>query len=214
MFKAFCLSLFLFSLTACQSSQTPTNTNPGVALMVLGDSLSAGYGIDPNQGWVKLLEQDMRLQGTLLDNQTLVNESVSGETSRGGLERLPDLLEEHNPRVVAIELGANDMLRRQSMTSLKSNLTEMITLSHQAGAKVVLINVKLPFIARVAGSQLEQVYQEIAEQTQTPMIDYPLEDLFNQKGMMQDDRLHPTEAAQEDLKDAMANGLIEAVKRT
>ena len=197
---------------ACQSQQSSAHHEPGVALLVLGDSLSAGYGIDPTKGWVTLMEQDMRSQAILIEGQSLVNASVSGETSQGGLERLPDLLQEHQPRIVAIELGANDMLRRQPMNTLKSNLMEMIELSQQSGAKVVLINVELPFIAQLAGTQLEQVYGEVAKEAKVPVIDYPLGSLFNKQGMMLPDRLHPTEAAQEGLKEAMAPGLIKIVQ--
>jgi lysophospholipase L1-like esterase len=89
---------------------------------------------------------------------------------------------------------------------------EMIELSQQSGAKVVLINVELPFIAQLAGTQLEQVYGEVAKEAKVPVIDYPLGSLFNKQGMMLPDRLHPTEAAQEGLKEAMAPGLIKIVQ--
>lgn len=110
-------------------------------VLIVGDSISAAFGLDTRQGWVSLLEQRLREQGY---DDKVVNASISGDTSAGGLARLPALLAEHKPDVVIVELGGNDGLRGQLPAQLKQNLAGMIDASQQAGAKVLLLGMQLP----------------------------------------------------------------------
>src|SRR5262249_2654674 len=111
------------------------------SVLVLGDSLSAGYGLKPAEGWVALLEKRLQAQGY---EYHVVNASVSGETSGGGLHRLPRALELHKPAIVIVELGANDGLRGLSLALTRDNLTKIVTGARQAGAQVVLVGMRLP----------------------------------------------------------------------
>lgn len=192
----FLLPLILL-VSGC-SAEPKQAVGRGDVLLVMGDSLSAGYGLpEPDEsGWVALMEKQMRADGFLSREQTVVNASVSGETSAGGLERLPDLLEEHQPEVVVIELGANDALRRQSMQTLANNLTRMVELSRQQGARVVLVGMELPgVVGMIGGGQLDETIQEVADRLDVPVVAFPMADLMDD-GLMQEDRLHPTSQAQ------------------
>lgn len=196
--------LLLALLVGCGGEPKSAN-GQGDVLLVMGDSLSAGYGVsDPEtNGWVALMEAQMRQEGFLTASQTIVNASVSGETSEGGLARLAELLETHEPETVVIELGANDALRRQSMATLGSNLQQMVKMSQDAGANVVLIGIDLPgLMSMIGGGQLDNTIDEAAKQTNAWVVDYPLSDLTDE-GFMQEDRLHPTSQGQPMIKDAL-----------
>lgn len=184
-----------------------------MVVLFMGDSLSAGYGLnDASQGWVALLEEKLRGDGFLAAPQEVVNESVSGETSGGGLERLPELLEEHDPEVLVLQLGANDALRRQSMATLSSNLKEMIQLGKASGAKVVLVGMDLPGLASFMGAgQLEDVYEEVAAAEDVPLVQFPMAELMDGEGLMQEDRLHPTAAGQPLIQEALEKSIKQAL---
>ena len=199
------LTFLLFSLLAGCTTEPKRATGSGDVLLVMGDSLSAGYGLpDPEEtGWVALMEKKMRGDGFLSHAQTVVNASISGETSGGGLERLPDLLEEHQPEVVVIELGANDALRRQSMQGLANNLTQMVQLSQKQGARVILVGMELPgVVGMIGGGKLDDTIQEVADQLDVPVVPFPMADLMND-GLMQEDRLHPTAGAQPKIQETI-----------
>ena len=199
------LSFLLLALLAGCGGTPKSANGQGDVLLVLGDSLSAGYGVSnpETNGWVALMETQMRQEGFLTPSQTVVNASVSGETSAGGLERLSELLETHEPETVVIELGANDALRRQSMSTLGSNLQQMVKMSQDTGAKVVLIGIDLPgLMSMIGGGQLDNTIDEAADQTKSWVVDYPLADVTDE-GFMQEDRLHPTAQGQPMIKDAL-----------
>lgn len=161
-------------------------------VLVMGDSLSAGYGIDPQQGWVELLSQ------RLGDNHSVINASVSGETSRGGLERLPGLLDEHQPDLVLLELGANDGLRGYPVPRITANLSRMIELSQRAGAEVILLGIRLPpnLGARYTEPFFQQ-YADLADQYGLRYLPFLLDGVVEQAdALMQDDGLHPNAEAQ------------------
>ncbi|NKN33130.1 arylesterase [Marichromatium bheemlicum] len=163
-------------------------------LLVLGDSLSAGYGIDREQGWVWLLEQ--RLERQALAYRT-VNASVSGDTSAGGLTRLPALLERHHPAVVVIELGANDGLRGLSLERLRANLEALITQARTAGSRVLLLGVRLPPNYGAAYiDRFQAVFHEAAAAHDVPLVAEMLRGIAEDRTLMQPDGLHPTAAAQ------------------
>jgi acyl-CoA thioesterase-1 len=202
----------LMVLAGC--SQEPTSARgEGDVLLVLGDSLSAGYGIqDPEtHGWVSLMEAQMRQEGFLTAQQSIVNASVSGETSEGGMARLQDLLDTHAPETVVIELGANDALRRQPMPALGENLRQMVKMSKSVGAQVVLIGIDLPgLMSMIGGGQLDNTIDDAAAQSKTWVVDYPLADLTDE-GFMQQDRLHPTKEGQPMIKEALMPTIKEAM---
>jgi acyl-CoA thioesterase-1 len=164
------------------------------SILVLGDSLSAAYGIARERGWVALLEE--RLKRERLD-YSVVNASISGDTSGGGRARLRPLLDKHRPAVVVLELGGNDGLRGIPVTHMKSSLTAIIRESQSAGARVLLVGVKLPpNYGDVYTSAFEAAYRELATAHRIPLVPFILEDFAGKPEFFQPDRLHPTEAAQ------------------
>lgn len=169
-------------------------------VLVLGDSLSAAHGIPADSGWVSLLAE--RLSDN--DRARVVNASISGETTAGGLARLPNLLEQHDPALVAIELGANDGLRGLPIVQIRANLARMVEMAGDAGAQVVLIGIELPinYGPRYRG-QLREVYADLADQTGIWLVPFLLEGVVLADGMMQDDGLHPTAKAQARILDTV-----------
>jgi acyl-CoA thioesterase-1 len=161
---------------------------------VFGDSLSAGYGLRPGAGWVDLLSQQLSREGY---GFRVVNASVSGETSEGGLARLPRALQAHKPRVVVLELGANDGLRALPIRALRSNLERMLQLSRSSGARVVLLGVRLPpnYGTRY-NDQFEQLCQQLAIQYKAAVVPWFMRGVADQPRLMQADGLHPNEQGQ------------------
>ncbi len=163
-------------------------------LLVVGDSLSAAYGIDPNAGWVAQLAQRLRREGI---DYTVINASISGDTTANGRARLPQALARHRPALVAIELGGNDGLRGLPLAQMKQNLSAMIRAAKTSGARVVLIGIKLPpnYGARYTRA-FERVYRELAAEQRVTLVPYLLDGVAGTDGLMQDDGIHPTAAAQ------------------
>lgn len=162
-------------------------------ILVMGDSLSAGYGIDIEQGWVNLLRE--KLNGEYAHR--VVNASVSGEISRGGLNRLPRLLEEYHPEVVILELGGNDGLRGLPLTELHENLSDMIERSQDVGARVLLIGIQIPpNYGKRYSDQFTELYPQLAAHYQVPLVDFMLEGVATDPESMQRDGIHPKAEAQ------------------
>lgn len=178
-------------------------------ILVLGDSLSASYGIDRESGWVALLEARLRERG--LDHG-IINASISGETTAGGLTRLDALLAQHRPALLLIELGANDGLRGLSLEIIRANLTELIRRGRAAGSQVILTALQLPpnyGAAYTAGFQA--VFREVATAEQVPLIPDLLAGVAENWDLMQADGIHPTAAAQPIMLDhvwAVLEGLL------
>jgi acyl-CoA thioesterase I len=158
-------------------------------VLVMGDSLSAAYGIEPAQGWVALLAK--RLKERRYD-YTVVNASVSGETSAGGLTRLPEALAKHKPAVVVLELGANDGLRGTPVNTIQANLGRMIELSKQAGAQVLLVGILLPpnYGPQYTGA-FKDLYPQLAKRYQLNLLPFLLDGVAEHREIMQADGLHP-----------------------
>jgi acyl-CoA thioesterase-1 len=158
-------------------------------ILVLGDSLSAAYGIRPEQGWVALLTQRLEAQGY---GYKVVNASVSGETSNGGLQRLPRALQIHHPWMVILELGANDGLRGLPLGETKENLTKMVQLSQAAGARLLLLGIRIPpnYGPRYA-HEFAELYPAVAKQYQLPLVPFLLDKVALDPDLMQEDGLHP-----------------------
>jgi acyl-CoA thioesterase-1 len=162
---------------------------PERTLLVFGDSLSAAFGIRPDQGWVALLAQRLQAQGY---GYQIVNASVSGETSGGGLERLPRALKLHHPQLVILELGANDGLRGLPPGETRANLARMVELSKQAGAQVLLVGIRLPpnYGPRYTEG-FARMFPELATQYHLPLVPFLLEKVALDPTRMQPDGLHP-----------------------
>ncbi|WLG97408.1 arylesterase [Pseudomonas sp. R3-56] len=163
-------------------------------VLIVGDSISAAFGLDTRQGWVSLLEQRLKAEGF---DDKVVNASISGDTSAGGLARLPTLLAAHKPELVVLELGGNDGLRGQPPTQLQQNLAAMIDSSRASGAKVLLLGMQLPpNYGRRYTEAFSKVYSTLAEEKKVPLVPFFLKDVGGVQGMMQGDGLHPSVAAQ------------------
>ena len=171
-------------------------------LLVLGDSLSAGYQMPAEQSWPALLNEKWQQQG---GEHKLINASISGETTLGGLARLPALLEEHKPDWVLIELGGNDGLRGFAPAITRANLTKMVALAKASQTKTVLTQIQLPrnYGARYL-QQFEQIFPELAQANGLPLMPFFLDDIVLRPELMMNDGIHPTAAAQPQIRDRVA----------
>jgi acyl-CoA thioesterase-1 len=181
-------------------------------LLIVGDSLSAGYGLDRGQSWVDLLAADPKeILGT--DGQIL-NASISGETTTGGLSRLPGLLERHQPDAVLIALGANDGLRGLPLTTMQANLKAMFQLATDAGAQVLYAGIELP---RNYGGPFTRAFRraqdQVAQDTRVPYLPFFLEPVALNRELFQEDGLHPTAEAQSIIADYVGVFLQESLSK-
>jgi acyl-CoA thioesterase-1 len=172
----------------------PAASGAGQTIVVVGDSLSSGYGIAAEQSWVAMLEDRLRSEGY---GYKVVNASIAGDTSAGGLARLPRLLEAHDPALVILELGGNDGLRGQPVATLRDNLARMIEQSRTSGAAVVLAGIQIPpNYGTTYTSALAAVYPELAARFDIPLIEFLLADVALNRELMQPDGIHPNAAGQ------------------
>jgi acyl-CoA thioesterase-1 len=196
MLHRFVVSVWLLVTALGAWADAPTNSPK---LLVLGDSISAGYGIRIEEGWVALLESRLREQGY---GYQVVNASVSGETTTGGLARLPRALALHKPRIVILELGGNDGLRGLPLDAIRRNLERMILAARSSGAKVLLVGMRMPSNygpQYVSGFMAN--YQNLARRYATPLVPFIMEGVALDGRLMQADGIHPTAAAQKRLLD-------------
>ncbi len=182
--------LYLFLLLVTFVSYTQANET---RILVVGDSLSAGYGIDVEKGWVALLDKELTKKNSI----KIINASVSGETTTGGKARLPQLLKSHQPQIVILELGGNDGLRGQPIGMIKKNLNEMIKMIDNSGAKTLLVGIQIPpnYGERYTQS-FAAIYAQLADEYELPLVPFLLEGVATHPELMQNDGIHPTEAAQ------------------
>ncbi len=196
------LGLALAGLT-CPAQASPLKT------LVLGDSLCAAYGIPLEQGWVNLLAQDTAFNPPL----SVINACVSGETSAGGLARLPALLEQHKPQVVVIELGANDGLRGQPLNQLEDNLRRLIGQSQAAQARVLLVGMQIPPNYGPRYTQgFKALYPKLAAELAIPLVPFLLEHVALNRQLMQPDGLHPTAEAQPIIANTVKPWLLKRIQ--
>ena len=163
-------------------------------LLILGDSLSAGYGMDSDQSWVHLLKTRLNDTG---HTYRILNSSISGDTTQGGLARLPRLLDRYQPRIVIIELGANDGLRGINPGITRTNMARMVQSSQQIGANVLLAGIKLPpnYGADYI-EQFESMYADIAREYDTLLVPFFMDGIVFKPGLLQADGIHPNEKGQ------------------
>ncbi|WP_438951774.1 arylesterase [Porticoccus sp.] len=160
-------------------------------LLVLGDSISAGYGIDAGKGWVDLMRDQLG------DDHRVVNASISGDTTGGGLSRLDTLITEHEPDFVLIELGGNDGLRGYPIPRMEQNLRAMIDLSRANDTQPILFAMQMPpNYGKRYSDQFADVFPKLAAEEQVPLIPFIFEDIATDQTLIQEDGIHPTEAAQ------------------
>ena len=173
----------------------------------MGDSLSAAYNMAIEQSWPALMQNQLNRQNT---GVKVINASISGETSIGGLERLPALLDKHQPQFMVLELGGNDGLRGYKFSQTRANLASMIRLAHEADAKVLLIGVRLPpNLGPVYNQRFQQMYQQLAEEFAVAFIPRFLEGIAaSDPAYMQADGIHPTSLAQPILADRVLEKVL------
>jgi len=163
-------------------------------LLILGDSISAGYGLKESENWVQLLEHSLNLSGIELK---IINSSISGDTTTGGLSRIESDLREHNPNYVLVELGGNDALRGYPIEKIKTNLLKIIDASLEAGANPIIMQIRIPpNYGKNYVTAFESIYSEIAVEKNIPKMSFILEKVALDKSLMQLDGIHPNSKAQ------------------
>ena len=188
--RLFVLILLVASISA--RAETPV-------ILVFGDSISAGYGLRVEQGWVALLQTRLKHQEY---GYQVINASVSGETTAGGLARLPRALMLHQPRIVILELGGNDGLRALPIAAMRANLAHMVDLAAAAGAKVVLLGMRMPpNYGPDFTEQFRLCYSDLARDKKLPLVPFLLQGIALSPALMQADGIHPNELGQPKLLD-------------
>ena len=196
MLTLWALLTLLAAMPSGARAQTPAAASTGVRLLVVGDSLSAEYGLARGTGWVALLQQRLAADKRAV---TVINASISGDTTSGGRSRLPALLKQHQPQIVVIELGGNDALRGLPLDITEQNLLAMTQAAQKAGARVLLVGMQVPpnygsaYSASFAG-----VFPKVAKATQSPLVPFFLKgvaDTEDATRLFQSDRIHPNESA-------------------
>jgi len=169
-------------------------TTSATRILIVGDSLSAEYGLARNTGWVEQL--NLALTKTLTPS-TVINSSISGDTTSGGLARIDAALKQHQPTIVIVELGANDALRGLPLTLTQKNLTEMIARSQAIGAKIVLVGMQIPpNYGREYADGFKNMFSNIATQTGSALVPFLFEGFADKRQYFQADGIHPNESAQ------------------
>ncbi len=183
-----CLLFLLFLVSAsARGGEAPI-------VLVLGDSLSAGYGLASESGWVTQLQRRLQRQNY---PHVVVNTSISGQTTSGALARLPALLKQHRPQIAIIELGGNDGLRGLPIAQIRSNLQDILDQLAQSGARILLIAMRvLPNLGPLYTEKFRQVYADLASEDQVPLAPFLLQGIAAQTELMQSDGIHPRAEAQ------------------
>jgi acyl-CoA thioesterase I len=201
----------LFVLLAACSPLRAAESGPAPTILVLGDSLSAGYGLDAGTGWVALLEQKLASGGFA---HRVVNASISGETTAGGLTRLPRLLDRHRPVLVLVELGGNDGLRALPLKALRSNLERIADLCAKAGATAVLFEMRIPENYGATYTQaFTRTFGEVAREKKLPLVPFLLAAFATDPGAFQADGIHPSAAVQAKILDSVWPSIAPLLRR-
>lgn len=193
--------IFLYAMPAYSASKT---------VLVLGDSLSAEYGLPRGKGWVSLMQTRVKDENI---NYSVVNASISGETTAGGKTRLPALLRQHHPSIVIIELGANDGLRGLSLAATKANLLEMIKLASTSGAQILLVGMQIPPNYGLDYSKrFAAMFKGLSNEKSVKLVPFLLAGLDDTDKFFQPDRIHPNQYAQMQMLDNVWNILKYLIK--
>ena len=179
-------------------------------LLILGDSISAGYGLKESENWVQLLENSMKKSSQKLQ---IINSSISGDTTIGGLSRIESDLEEYKPNYVLIELGGNDALRGYPIEKIKSNLVKIVDASYTAEANPIIMQIRIPpNYGKNYVAAFENIYSEIAEEKNIPLLTFLLEKVALDKSLMQLDGIHPNQKAQQIIANQVERELLTIFK--
>lgn len=199
------IGVFILNILVIISFTTHAQTQP-ITLLVLGDSLSAGYRMHADKAWPALVDQQ-------LSQLHIINASSSGETTQGGLQRLAYLLKKYQPDWCLIELGANDGLQGMTPTVTKNHLIQLIEQATKAHCQVILTEIKLPKNYGPRYRQaFNQIYHQLAKRYQIPLLPFFVEPIYNQAGMIQEDRLHPSVKAQPFIAESITEQLKKILK--
>ena len=202
---------FVLALLLCLFAAAPAPAAEPPVILVVGDSLSAGYGLSPGQGWVALLQQRLKNQGY---GHRVVNASVSGETTDGGVQRMDRALATHKPGIVIIELGGNDGLRGLPVSRVRANLDLLIMKSRATGAEVLLLAVRVPAnYGPQYGSSFQQIYRDLATKYRIGLAPFVATDVLVTRELFQDDGIHPNARAQPVLLDNLWPQLSPLLRR-
>ena len=184
--------LLLLLATAVQSSESPT-------VLIFGDSLSAGYGIEVDQSWASLLQNRLEMEGY---EHTVINASITGETTEGGATRIDAALQDFSPDMIILELGGNDGLRGFPATRIKTNLEKIVARAKASGAAVVLLGIRIPtnYGPRYS-AEFEGVFRQVSADFDVQWIEFFMQDIAMNDALLQDDRIHPNTEAQPMLLD-------------
>jgi acyl-CoA thioesterase-1 len=203
------LSTVILTNTSKSASAQKQTATP-LRILVVGDSLSAEYGLRRKMGWVSLLEQKLKTLGETVE---LTNASISGDTTSGGRSRLAALLTRHTPQIVIIELGGNDALRGLPLTMSQANLTTMVEQAQQANAKVILVGMQIPpNYGREYGQTFKDMFQDVSTAKKVPLVPFLLEGIGPQNEMFQSDGIHPNESAQPIMMETVLKVLLPVIK--
>lgn len=205
------ISLLFASYVHSDQSESASQNVTEYKLLVLGDSLSAAYGLTAQQGWVYLLDEKWSKNKA---NVSVVNAAISGDTTDGGLARLPRLLALHQPSHLYIELGGNNGLQGHNPRKIKQNLIDMIELAQSKGVAVILQEMQIPtnYGARYTKS-FNAIFHDLAKQYEIPLIPFFLQEIALDPELMQNDGIHPTKEAQPMIAEFMAPKLLEAIEQ-
>lgn len=198
------LALALLPAAHAQTAAASTGS-PAHAILVVGDSLSAEYGLKRGSGWVPLLAQRVSQQ---YPNYRVVNASISGDTTSGGKARLPALLDQHKPAIVVLELGSNDALRGLALTMTERNLTDMARAAKTAGAEVLIVGMQIPpNYGRDYTERFAKVFQTVAQNENARLVPFLMDGMATNRALFQADGIHPNEQAQPALLENVWPGL-------
>ena len=200
------LKIFIFLFLTISYSITAETKK----LLILGDSISAGYGIKESENWVQLLEDSVNSSSSQLK---IINSSISGDTTIGGLSRIENDLITHKPNYVLVELGGNDALRGYPIEKIKSNLLKIIDASFAAEANPIIMQIRIPpNYGKNYVTAFESIYSEIAEEKNIPLLTFLLEKVALDKTLMQPDGIHPNQKAQIIIANQVENELMSIFK--
>ena len=200
------LKIFLFLFLTFSYSITAETKK----LLILGDSISAGFGLKESENWVQILENSVNSSGLQLK---IINSSISGDTTIGGLSRIENDLATHKPNYVLVELGGNDALRGYPIDKIKNNLSKIIDATFQAEAYPIIMQIRIPpnYVKNYV-TAFESIYSEIAEEKNIPLLTFLLEKVALDKSLMQLDGIHPNQKAQQIIANQVKEELLSIIK--
>ncbi len=209
--RALCRTILALLVLGLLSAGPSRAAGPAPVLLVFGDSISAGYGLPPGKGWVSLLAERLKAEGY---SYTVVNGSVSGDTTAGGRARLPTFLKEHKPAIVVLELGGNDALRGGKLADTRANLEAMVAATQSARAKVLIIGMQVPpNYGPAYAREFNALFADVAKARRTALVPAFFEGFGDDLTLFQPDRIHPNVRAQPRLLDNAWPALQPLLKR-